>query len=145
MTTANSGSFVYANPRTIHWGAGTLEARLEQELSQRRLERAFMISTRSVAGKPALMGRLRKILGGRFVGEFSGITQHAPASSVVAAVEAARAAQPDVLISFGGGSPIDATKAVAFARQVYARSITRSKHCSQLVTTQSPIRSRWRR
>jgi alcohol dehydrogenase len=115
MTTANSGSFVYANPRTIHWGAGTLEARLEQELSQRRLERAFVISTRSVAGKPALMGRLRKILGGRFDGEFSGITQHAPASSVVAAVEAARAAQPDVLISFGGGSPIDATKAVAFA------------------------------
>jgi maleylacetate reductase len=55
------------------------------------------------------------VLGARFVGEFAGISQHAPAAAVAAATEAAKAARPDVLISFGGGSPIDATKAVAFA------------------------------
>jgi alcohol dehydrogenase class IV len=109
------GTFVYANPRTIHWGAGCLAERLPAELDQRRLQRAFVVSTRSVGGHPQLGGRLRQLLGDRCVGEFAGITQHAPASAVAGAVEAARRAQPDVLISMGGGSPIDATKAVAFA------------------------------
>lgn len=115
MDSGNSGSFTYANPRMIHWGAGTLAKRLTQELEQRKLERAFVISTRSVAGNPALGGKLREALGSRFVGEFASIGQHAPASSVAAAVEAARQADPDLLVSFGGGSPIDAAKAVAFA------------------------------
>jgi alcohol dehydrogenase len=111
----HSGSFTYANPRTIHWGAGVLAERLTAELKQRQLQRAFVVTTRSVAGNAALGGRLRELLGEGYVGEFAAIGQHAPAASVAAAVESARAAQPDVLISFGGGSPIDATKAVAFA------------------------------
>jgi alcohol dehydrogenase class IV len=111
----HSGSFTYANPRTIHWGAGVLAERLTTELKQRQLQRAFVVTTRSVAGNAALGGRLREVLGERYAGEFAAIGQHAPAASVAAAVETARAAQPDVLISFGGGSPIDATKAVDFA------------------------------
>jgi alcohol dehydrogenase class IV len=115
MTTADSGSFSYANPASIYWGAGTLAERLGSVLAQRELRRAFVISTRSVASNPALGPWLRQILGDHCVGEFAGITQHAPAAGVAAAVHAADTSQPDVLISFGGGSPIDATKAVAFA------------------------------
>ena len=109
-----SGSFRYTNPSTIHWGAGSLATHLSREVEQRNLRRAFVISTRSVAAHPALGARLSELLGERCVGAFGGISQHAPAASVAAAVDAARAAQPDVLISFGGGSPIDAAKAVAF-------------------------------
>lgn len=115
MDSGISGSFTYANPRTIHWGAGTLTQRLGQELEKRKLGRAFVISTRSVAANPALGGALQDVLGERCVGEYAAIGQHAPAASVAAAVEAARRADPDVLVSFGGGSPIDAAKAVAFA------------------------------
>jgi alcohol dehydrogenase len=115
MTTGDSGSFAYANPGTIHWGAGTLAAKLDRELSRRGLTRAFVVSTRSVAGQAALGGRLREVLGTRYVGEFGEIAQHAPARAVADAVAAARAVEPDVLISFGGGSPIDAAKVVAFA------------------------------
>jgi alcohol dehydrogenase len=115
MQTTDSGTFVYANPRTIHWGAGTLAEHLEASLKQARRGRAFVISTRSVAGHAALGGRLREILGARQVGEFAAIGQHAPAAAVASAVEAAKTARPDVLISFGGGSPIDAAKSVAFA------------------------------
>jgi alcohol dehydrogenase class IV len=112
---ADSGSFSYANPRTIHWGPGTLPQRLEQELRERRAERVFVITTRSVEGNPALGGRLKTLLGSRVAGEFASIAQHVPASAVAAATGAAAEAKPDVLISFGGGSPIDAAKAVAFA------------------------------
>jgi alcohol dehydrogenase class IV len=113
--TGDSGSFSYANPATIHWGAGCLTDRLKKELVQRGLSRAFVVTTRSVAGKPKLGGKLREILDGRLVGEYSAIGQHAPANEVADAARAVSEAQPDVLISFGGGSPIDAAKAIAFA------------------------------
>jgi alcohol dehydrogenase class IV len=74
-----------------------------------------VITTHSVSAHPALGPRLTELLGERYVGGFAGITQHAPASAVAAAARAAEAAEPDVLISLGGGSPVDATKAVAFA------------------------------
>jgi alcohol dehydrogenase class IV len=115
MSAPDSGTFAYANPRTIHWGAGCLAERLERELSQRSLGRAFVISTRSVSSNPKLGGHLRALLGERLVGEYASIGQHAPASAIAEAADAARAAAPDVLVSFGGGSPIDAAKAVAFA------------------------------
>jgi maleylacetate reductase len=115
MQTGDSGTFVYANPRTIHWGAGVLAERLARELKQRGLRRAFVITTRSVANNADLGGRLRELLGGAYVGEYGAIGQHAPVASVTSAVAAAGAANPDVLVSFGGGSPIDAAKAVAFA------------------------------
>jgi maleylacetate reductase len=109
------GSFSYANPPRIHWGAGCLAERLEQELAERNARRVFVVSTRSVASHPELGGLLDRLLGSRRVGEVATIGQHAPASAVAQASQAAREAHPDVLISFGGGSPIDAAKAVAFA------------------------------
>jgi len=112
---ADSGSFSYANPRTVHWGPGSLAQRLTQELDELSARRVFVITTRSVAGNPALGGKLAQLLGARAVGQFSAISQHAPAVAVAAATRAAGEAKPDVLISFGGGSPIDAAKAVAFA------------------------------
>jgi alcohol dehydrogenase class IV len=111
----DSGSFSYANPRVIHWGPGTLAARLDQELRERSVQRAFVLTTRSVDANPALGARLQTLLGARLAAPFVSIAQHAPAPAVAAAVRAAGEARPDVLISFGGGSPIDAAKAVAFA------------------------------
>jgi maleylacetate reductase len=111
---STSGTFTYANPPTIHWGAGSL-ARLDDDLRRLEATRAFVVTTRSVAANPSLMQRLESLLGERHVGTFSAIGQHAPAASVAAAVSDAARAKPDVLISFGGGSPIDATKIIAFA------------------------------
>jgi alcohol dehydrogenase class IV len=84
-------------------------------MSRRGLRRAFVVTTRSVATDPALGQRLRDVLGTWYVGEFAAISQHAPASAVASAVSAAAEAQPDVVVSLGGGSPIDAAKSVVFA------------------------------
>ena len=115
MRSGESGSFTYANPARIHWGAGCLAERLEQELDGHQAARVFVISTRSVVAHPALGSKLLGLLGSRHVGQVATIGQHAPAEAVAAAARAARHAAPDLILSFGGGSPIDAAKAVAFA------------------------------
>lgn len=49
---------------------------------------------------------------GAFAATFSEIGQHAPVQGIVRGVEAFNAAGADIIVSIGGGSPIDATKAI---------------------------------
>lgn len=110
-----SGTFSYANPRTVHWGADSLEPSLIEEVAGRDATRVLVITTRSVARHPDLGGRLERLLGERRVGPLVEIGQHAPATAVAEATRVARATRPDLILSLGGGSPIDAAKAVSFA------------------------------
>ena len=73
VQTADSGSFAYANPGTIHWGPGSVAEHLEQQLDEAQAQRVFVISTRSVSSNSALGGRLEKLLGERCVGQFAEI------------------------------------------------------------------------
>ena len=76
-------------------------------------KRLFVTSTRSLAQKDeGPLQRLEKALGGRHVGTFSAIRSHSPREDVVVAANAARAAKADLLVAVGGGSVIDATKAM---------------------------------
>jgi alcohol dehydrogenase class IV len=114
MDAVESGRFEYANPGRISFGTGAL-GRLGEELARVQAQRVFVLTTRSVERNEVLFGELRAALGAPLAGHFAGIGQHAPAASVMEAVAAARSARADALVSFGGGSPIDAAKAVAFS------------------------------
>jgi alcohol dehydrogenase class IV len=108
-------TFHYANPSTIHWGEGCVRARLAIEIERLGVTRILVVTTGSVAANPGLAPSIERLLEGRVVARFSGIGAHAPAASVMAAVDRAREARADALVSIGGGSPIDAAKAVAFS------------------------------
>src|SRR5437868_3418766 len=103
-----TGTFRYENPEIIHFGPGCVREKLGGELDRLGAKRAFVITTAS-ARKAA--GRdVESLLGPRMVGLFDRITQHSPASGVMEAAQAAREARADLLVSVGGGSPIDAAK-----------------------------------
>jgi maleylacetate reductase len=108
-------TFQYVNPETIHWGKGCLRDKLDGELRRVGARRLFLVTTRSADRDAALAPAIEALLGERLVGRFAGIGQHAPAHSVMEAVHAAAEARADGLLSLGGGSPIDAAKAVAFS------------------------------
>ena len=57
--------------------------------------------------------RVREALGGRYAGIYAGVAPHSPVETVEAGADAAREAEPDILISVGGGSTHDTTKAMA--------------------------------
>jgi maleylacetate reductase len=75
--------------------------------------RVFLTSTRSLAEKEnGPLQRLEKALGQAHVGTYAAIRSHSPREDVVAGARAARAAKADLLVAVGGGSVIDATKAM---------------------------------
>jgi maleylacetate reductase len=83
------------------------------ELERYGLQRAFVVSTRSLRAQ--VDGPLQSVelaLGARHAGSFDRIGAHSPREDVLAAAAAARAVRADVLVAVGGGSVIDATKAM---------------------------------
>jgi len=104
--------FNYSNPRVIHWGPGSL-AQLAPELKRLQANRVALVTTRSLLAEGKLVNRVRGALGEAGAPATELIGQHAPMSEVDAAVEHATEAGIDGLVSFGGGSAIDAAKMVA--------------------------------
>ena len=75
--------------------------------------RVFVTSTRSLAQKETgPLQRIEQALGARHVGTYATIRSHSPREDVVAGAAQARAAKADLLVAVGGGSVIDATKAM---------------------------------
>jgi maleylacetate reductase len=105
-----SGIHTFLQTTRVHFGVDALE-NLEEEA--RSYDRAFVITGRSLNEKTDLISRIEAMLGGRHAGTFAGIGQHTPAGAVERAAVEAESAAADLLVSVGGGSVIDGTKAVA--------------------------------
>jgi alcohol dehydrogenase class IV len=106
-------SFVFNNPRVerIVSGLGALE-KLANELERVGGTRALLVISPSVT-KTFLLDRIKSALGAKCVAIFDEVKPHSPTESIAKAVECAREARIDVLVSVGGGSAIDSAKGVA--------------------------------
>ena len=103
-----SGTYTFLPTERVHFGVGSLE-KLEEEA--RAKDRAFVITGRSLHEKTDLVRRVETILGEKHAGTYVGMSEHTPGSAVERAAGEARGS--DLLVSVGGGSVIDGTKAVA--------------------------------
>lgn len=106
----NGGVYEFIATEKVIYGIGSM-SRLADELERLGKKRAFVITSKTLARSEAL-NRLKEVLGDRCVGVFSQTQQHVPSRSVWMAAEAAREVEPDVIVSLGGGTPIDTGKAV---------------------------------
>jgi len=95
-------TFRYANPQLIHWGAGSVQA-LGGELERLGAKRVALVTTKSLLGANLPLEPLVTAT----------IAQHAPVAQIEEGIKDAREAGVDGVVSFGGGSPIDAAKIVA--------------------------------
>jgi alcohol dehydrogenase class IV len=109
-----NGRFVNLPLDTIYFGPDSLD-KLPGLLDEHGVKRAVVVTGRSISNNPFLMDRLHSVLGSRLASVVGEARQHVPRSSVLRVAEAARSNGADGLISFGGGSPNDTAKAVAWA------------------------------
>jgi alcohol dehydrogenase class IV len=94
-------------------GAGSVE-RLSHELERRGLERAVVVTGRTL-GASALLERVTGPLGSRCVAVFKDARQHVPSCSVARVTTLLEQERADTVVSFGGGSPIDTAKAAIYS------------------------------
>ncbi len=107
-----SGLFTYSNPRVIHWGPGSVSV-LGEELARLDAHSLVLVTTRSLVAEERLLSVVHSTLGGARLAVTVVVGQHAPMEQVDAAIRNADDAQVDGVVSFGGGSPIDAGKMLA--------------------------------
>jgi alcohol dehydrogenase class IV len=105
-----TNAFRYTNPGVIYWGAGSL-AQLRSELERLESPRLALVTTRSLLPS---VDRLDVAPAAVVV-----IGQHAPMTQIRAGAEDIGLAGARALVSFGGGSAIDAAKiiSVSLARE----------------------------
>lgn len=96
----------------LYSGRNALD-KLPDEMSRHRAKRAFIVCGRTVSRKTPLIERMKKLLGERCAGVFDEIDKDTSRSSVMRAVEAARAAGTDLVIGVGAGSVIQGARIVA--------------------------------
>lgn len=109
---APAGTFQFLPVDRVRFGPGCLRG-LGAELDRLGLRRALVITGTSIATRTDLLWYVEQVLGPRHGASYTGARQHVPAATVEEALELARLAGVDCLVSLGGGSPIDTAKAVA--------------------------------
>ncbi len=88
---------------------------LAAEAERLDARRVFLIVSRTLDRETDWVNAMRAALGARYAASYDGMPSHTPRDAVLTATEAARAAQADLVVTFGGGSGTDAGKMVRLA------------------------------
>lgn len=107
MTVPFSHEFL-AQDRVV-WGKPAAQA-VSDEADLRNARRVFIVASKTLNRRTDVVRKISEALGDRFRGVFDEVAEHTPRASVIAAIKAARAVEPDLIVSVGGGTPIDAVK-----------------------------------
>lgn len=105
-----SGTHIFLPTERVHFGAGSLRKLGDEARSK---DRAFVVTGRTLNENTDLIRRVEEILGDRHAATYAGISQHTPGGTVEEAASLAEMAGTDLLVSVGGGSVVDGTKAIS--------------------------------
>ncbi|OSS55167.1 hypothetical protein B5807_00815 [Epicoccum nigrum] len=106
------GMYRASPARLMLYGNGTT-SQLRDVITQLGVTKAFVVTGRSLYEKTPVIKNVEKLLGDMHGGTFYKIGQHAPIQLIREATELMSKSGCDVLVSVGGGSPIDSAKAIA--------------------------------
>ncbi|CAL3971123.1 hypothetical protein PZA11_007458 [Diplocarpon coronariae] len=108
-----AGCYSASPVRFMVYGRGTAK-KLDEAIAKIGAKKAFIITGQSLSTKTPVIKDAEASLGSAHVGTFTQIGQHAPIKAIREATELVKSSGADVLVSIGGGSPIDSAKVIAF-------------------------------
>ncbi|MCW2599672.1 MAG: NAD-dependent methanol dehydrogenase [Frankiales bacterium] len=109
-----SGHFYYLPMDSVHYGRGSLNELLG-ELDRLGGQRALIVTSPTVRRRPELGERVESMLGSRCVGVFDGVRPHVPYACLQPGLDLLNETKPDILVTLGAGSVVDAGRALALA------------------------------
>jgi alcohol dehydrogenase class IV len=105
-------SFLHYSPTKVVFGAKSLNE-LPSEVDELSGARVCIVTDTFIANKTDIIERAKKVLGRRCAGVFSDVPSDSSVACVNLGAEFAASLKADVIVSIGGGSPIDTAKAMA--------------------------------
>jgi maleylacetate reductase len=112
--TARNGHVSLLPTRTVVWGEGA-HRRLPQLLEQAGARRVLLLTLPALARQGGLLASVEAAIGALLAGRFAELDAHVPVAGVRAGAARVRELGADTVVSLGGGSVIDAAKAIAGA------------------------------
>ena len=134
----NTGVHEFLAQDRVVWGKPAAQAVVE-EADRRAAKRLFIVTGRTLNRQTDVVTKIRSALGTRCVGTFDECREHTPRDSVIAAANAARGANPDLIVSIGGGTVIDTVKVMLIA---LAHELTQPEQLSEFHLRMNPDGSR---
>ena len=109
-----SGVYEFLPQDRVIFGRPASEAVAEtaDRMAKRRL---LIVASRTLNRKTDVVAKIRSALGDRCVGVFDECVEHVPRASVLALASAVRNSEPDLIVTVGGGTPIDTVKVMLLA------------------------------
>ena len=108
-----TGTYRFPPMESVVYGRPFAEA-LREQVEQSGANSVFLLASGTLHRETDMVEQVRNALGNRLAGVNARIGSHTPRIDVVAAANAAGAADADLLVTLGGGSVTDAAKMVAF-------------------------------
>lgn len=112
-----SGTWRNTELSTIRYGAGCLPSALQKALQEDIRGddyRALIVTGKSLNTKTDVIEKVKSALGQQYVATLDEIGQHAPVEGIERAVDLVNREKINLLVSVGGGSPIDSAKAISY-------------------------------
>ncbi|MDF0497533.1 iron-containing alcohol dehydrogenase [Bradyrhizobium yuanmingense] len=107
----HQGRVVFGAIEEVVFGHPAAEAIVAQ-MDRLGTSRAFLMVSGTLNRQTDEITKIRDALGSRCAGLFDAMPAHTPREAVIAATQAARAAEADLIVTIGGGSITDGAKAV---------------------------------
>lgn len=109
MTPAE-GLFQFLAQERVGWGVPAPEA-IAREMAALGTRRALIVASTTLAARTDLIAAIEAELGDRLAGLFTGCREHTPIDTVIDCAAAIRRSGADIVVTVGGGTPIDTVKA----------------------------------
>ncbi len=106
-----TGHYQYVPIEWVIWGHPAATA-VEREAARLKAARVMIVASNTLSRETGAIAAIAAALGDRYVGLFDRCGAHSPLESILECAEAARAFTPDLIVTVGGGSPIDTVKVV---------------------------------
>ena len=103
------GKYSFIQQEQVIWGRPAADA-ISDVADELGAQRLFIVASKTLNRNTDVVAGIRRRLGARAVGLFDETEEHSPQGSVLRTAAAIAAAEPDLIVTIGGGSPIDTVK-----------------------------------